>query len=105
MSPKRLAARKRWILGDHKVKRNTNNHGAWLHARGYHLGDIRCSQCMKWINPENPFEAIEIFISPAGKRYHDKRYCLNPGMGTSTFTTTPHFSGGRRRRLLDVKRY
>lgn len=101
-----LKARKTWILGNKKMNRNPNmNHGAWLHQRGYHFGDIRCTKCKKWINPKNPFEAIEIKYSPKGKRTHDLRYCTVVGKGVAAFITVARHAPSRRRRLDNVKRY
>lgn len=108
MSPGQIAKRREWVLGDRVQKRNPgSNRGFWLHQRGYHLGDIRCCKCDKWINPSNPEEAKEIVLSPAGRQLHHKRYCDNPAGngGSSNFSRVPKHSGGRRRSIDDAKRY
>ena len=46
------------------------------HARGYANGDLRCSVCLKWLNPDEPEEATEIRYSGSyRRRYHYKQYC------------------------------
>lgn len=107
MTEGQLKARKKWILGNKKMKRGPgSNHSFWMHLRGYHKGDIRCCKCDKWINPENPFEAIEIKITPAGKRLHDPRYCgTYRAFGIAAFSTVPRTSPCRKRRVDEAFRY
>lgn len=106
MKPGQIEARKRWVLGDKKFRYNKNtSNGSALHKRGYDLGDIRCCQCKKWIDPEDPFEAIEIKITPAGKRMHHERYCADNRRGIAYFATVTRSSDARRKRLEYEKRY
>lgn len=106
MKPGQIEARLRWFLSGKKMRRNPKmNHGFWLHQRGYHLGDIRCTKCLKWIHPDNPEEAKEIKIGAIGKRTHNQRYCLSNGKGSAAFITAPRHSPSRRKKVLEAKRY
>jgi hypothetical protein len=108
MSPKQIERRKEWVLGGRVSKRGgRSNYGAFLHQRGYDKGDIRCSRCLKWINPNDWQEAREIEITPSGRRVHGYRYCRSPSSkgGSTNFSTVPKYSGGRRRMVDSAKRY
>jgi len=106
MSPGQIKARRTWILGSKKMRRGGgSNHGFFLHQRGYHVGDIKCVKCDKWLNENNPREAREIKIGPTGKRTHDPRYCDSNGMYAAAFSTVPRYAIGRRKRMDELKRY
>jgi len=110
MKPGQIKARKKYLLGNKKFKRNPNSNQAfWMHQRGYHKGDIRCCRCNKWIDPVGdrfPREFKEIKIMPSGKRMHDPRYCLyGSGYGIAAFATVSRHSPNRRKRVDDSKRY
>ena len=110
MTEVQLRARKTWLLGDNarvfKYNAKVKAHGTYTHLRGYHRGDIQCVVCDKWINPDNPFEAIEIKITqPSGKRTHDRRYCPGNSKGVSVFRTVPRHHPARKRRLDRLVRY
>jgi hypothetical protein len=104
MTEGQLKARRAWFLGNKIMKRNThNNHGFWLHQRGYHLGDIRCIKCLKFIDPNDPKEAKEIGTYPSGRRFH--MGCPAVGRGGAPFATCPRHSPSRKYRVENAKRY
>lgn len=109
MKPGQIIARKKWILGDRKMKINPNSGRAfWLHQRGYEKGDIRCARCQKFIDPTGirfPEELKEIRIGKAGKKTHHFMFCRIRGKGSSAFITVPRHSPSRRKRVLEAKRY
>lgn len=89
------------------MRRNPGSNAAVaaMHRRGYHKGDIRCSACMKWLNPNKPEEAQEIEVRPSGRRVHGKPYCDGIRHGGAMFTTTPRYAPARRKRMEEVFRY
>jgi len=108
MTLNQIRARKKWILGNEKQRRISprQQNAFWLHQRGYHKGDIRCTRCDKWINPENPFEAIEIRVTERGKMLHDSRYCkYGSGFGVAAFSTVARSSKSRKSLLDETVRY
>lgn len=110
MSPGQLKARRRWLLSKKKFKRNIrSNQAFWMHLRGFHKGDIKCSRCDKWIDPVGdrfPREWKEIKIMPSGKRMHDSRYCkYGIGSGIPVFATVARHSPYRRKRVDEAHRY
>lgn len=77
----------------------------FLHHRSYEQGYIRCINCKKWIDPNNPEESKEIEFAGGGKRHHKDRYCPVNSTDPSVFATVPRFHGTRRKRLDAIKRY
>lgn len=107
MTAGQLKGRKKWVLGNRKMKRSpSSNQAFWMHLRGFHKGDIRCVRCGKWINPKDPEEVTEIKISSGGKKLHDPRWCnYGNGYGIAAFATVSRHSPSRSRRVNEAKRY
>ena len=110
MSDIQIKARRTWLLNNKKRAKSNQRRatGFWLHQRGYHHGDIRCTICDKWIDPVGdrfPGEAMEIEVTAGGKRRHHYRYCsdrLGSRNGAS-FSTVPQQN--ERWRQEEVYRY
>lgn len=75
------------------------------HRRGYEYGDMRCTNCQKWIDPDDPIESIEIFINKAGRRQHDRRFCPVNSPYVATLVRSPKFHGTRRKIVNTAPRY
>jgi len=102
-SPQQL---ERFHLHDAKIQRQAHSHLGKAnnsHKKTYLKGFIRCVKCRKWIHPDDPEDAKEIFVARSGKRIH--RPCPSISFGVSAFATVPRFHGTRRRRLDAIKRY
>lgn len=108
MKPHQIQARMTWVLGNKTFKRKaTSNHAMLMHQRGYHKGDIRCTRCDKWLNPNDPEEAKEIKWTPGHKRIHISKYCkyFGNGFGCAVFSTVPRTSPNRKRHVDEAHRY
>ena len=101
MSPKQLEMRKRWLLTGEKS--HSYQYVVPPKRRAYEKGDIRCTNCHKWINPHNEEEAQEIRFGKGGKMMH--KDCPVRAINPSQFITRPRFHGTRRKWLALVKRY
>lgn len=104
MSPNQIIWRRRMVM-EGIQERPHKQDPEWLHRRSYLKGDIRCVNCLKWINPKNPKEAQEIIYGKRGNRIHNPRYCPVNSDYVAAFSTTPKFHGTRRKWLNEVKRY
>lgn len=110
MTPAQAEARKRNFYENrvyrYKTDENQKRTGTFFHARGYHLGDICCCICEKWINPLDPMEAIEINYGIGNHKTHKEEYCsTRRTFGPRNFRTYAKYGIARRRRVIDVKRY
>lgn len=107
MTPKQLEKRKRTILLGLQIgKTHTFSLPDYFtHHRSYLQGYIRCVNCKKWIDPNNPEEAKEILIVGGGRRQHHPLRCPVNSEDPAVFATVPRFHGTRRRRLETIKRY
>ena len=76
-----------------------------LHQRGYHLGDMRCSNCKKWLNPNDENDVKEIRIGKRGMKLHDKRYCPIYSPYSAVLVMFAKFHSMNRDRLYNIKRY
>lgn len=103
MTPKQIQTRKAWILSGRQQKPHSYHYPEHLHRRAYMYGDIRCTNCKLWVDPDNPIEAKVIAYGKNGKRRH--KNCPVRSSYVAAFVMFPKFHGTRKRRLETVKRY
>ena len=106
MSAKQIQVRRKLFFSNKPLKRIEKEYGGFLsHVRGYHRGDIRCSKCDKFVNPNNPIETIEIAHTEGGRMFHDKRFCTTNGYGVAFFSLSPRCRRKRGSLNEKCKRY
>lgn len=103
MTPNQILWRYNRIMYGGVEKHTTK--GEWLHIRKYENGDLRCTNCKKWLNPEKPEEAKEIIYSKRGQPLHSSRYCPVRSAYMASLCMYAKFHGARRRRVEQAKRY
>lgn len=104
MTPNQILWRYRRIMEAEPPKHTTN--GEWLHIRKYELGDRRCTNCKKWLDPTGeryPLEAKEIRYSKRGQMIHKNCPVRSPYV--ATLSMFAKFHGARRKRVDQAKRY
>lgn len=110
MTPKQAEARRRNFFSNKTYRYTTDEKrkkaGMFFHARGYHLGDIRCCLCDKWINPLDPIESDEIQYGLGNHKTHKEEYCTTrTAFGPASFITYAKDGPARLKRNLGLVRY
>ena len=103
MSEKQLAWRKRQVMN--AIAEIPHHYKNPIHRKAYHKGDMRCTHCKKWLNPNIPEEAKEIRIGKRGYRIHDKQYCEVNSPYVAAMIMFAKFRPTRSKRVAQVKRY
>lgn len=82
---------------------NTKNRSTtYTHKRGYRYGDLHCTNCKKWLNPNRPDEAREIRYGARMNRLHLNCPVYSPYPATLIMFSKFH---GARGRVNEVPRY
>ena len=105
MTAAQLISRKRQVLEDAMEVPHHYQDSKYRHRRSYENGDLRCTHCKKWINPNNPLEAKEIKLGRKGMRIHSKQYCEVNSPYVAAMVMFAKFRPTRSQRVDNVKRY
>lgn len=104
-SEAQLAWRKRQVMQDVSQVAHHYQNPEHLHRRSYDKGDMRCTHCKKWLNPNIPEEAIEMKTGKRGNRRHSKKYCPVNSPYVASMVMFPKFRPARSKRVDNAKRY
>jgi len=105
MSVNQLAWRRRQVMDNIMQVPHHYHNPEHLHRRGYDKGDMSCTHCKKWLNPDKPEEAKEIKIAKNGLRMHIRKYCPVYSPYTATLVMFAKFRPSRSKRVAEAKRY
>ena len=105
MTENQLASRRRQVMKDTMQVPHHFHNPEHLHRRSYDNGDMRCTHCKKWLNPNIPTEAKEIKIGVRGVRIHKKHYCEVNSPYIAAMVMFAKFRPARSKRVENVKRY
>lgn len=105
MTTNQLASRRRQVMKNTMQVPHHFRNPEHLHRRSYDKGDMRCTHCKKWINPNNPLEAKELTLGRRGTRIHSDQYCPVNSPYVATMVKFAKFRPARSQRVENVKRY
>jgi hypothetical protein len=105
MTPNQIEWRKRQVMEALQERPHHYQNPEHLHRRSYNHGDLRCTHCKKWLNPNIPEEAKEIKIAKRGMRIHSKQYCEVNSPYVAAMVMFAKFRPTRSKRILEIKRY
>lgn len=105
MTENQLASRRRQVMEDTMEVSHHYQNPKYRHRRSYEHGDLRCTHCKKWLNPNNPLEAKELTLGRRGTRIHSDQYCPVNSPYVATMVMFAKFRPTRRKRSREAKRY
>lgn len=105
MSEKQMVWRRRQVMQNIAERPHHYQNPEHLHRRSYDKGDMRCTHCKKWLNPNILEEAKEIKIGKRGIRIHSKMYCEVNSPYIAAMVMFAKFRPTRSKRVGEAKRY
>lgn len=105
MTAAQLISRRRQVLKDTMQVSHHFNNPEHLHRRSYDKGDMRCTHCRKWLNPDKPEEDIEMDYDKRGGRIHSDNHCPVNSPYVARMVMFAKFRPARGKRVDSVKRY
>ena len=105
MTKNQIEWRKRMVMENIQERPHTYQNPEHLHRRSYNKGDMRCTHCKKWLNPNIPEEDIEMRSDKRGGRIHSDGYCPINSPYVARMVKFPKFRPARLKRVDRAKRY
>jgi hypothetical protein len=105
MTAAQIISRRRQVLQDAMEVPHHYRNPKYRHRRSYDHGDLRCTHCKKWLNPNNPEEDIEMDFDKNGGRIHSDNHCPVNSPYVARMVMFAKYRPARSQRVDNVKRY